>query len=103
MPSSKSSARTYCPRQADKSRGLLDPTYFSGAPVDCDLCGQPIRNGRYFSDCEVPNTEQWGYLCEDCTTSHKIFFGWGIGQLYERLQTSESRWLLVAGFPDTTI
>lgn len=92
------SAEAYCDRCSDLSQAQAHGVYFGGAPDACDACGKDLAAMKYFADCEVAASGAWGYLCPHCVASKRICFGWGRGQLYQRVGNGVTGWLLVAGF-----
>ena len=93
---------TYCEQGMTPPPRGHDPLHFIGIPEACDVCGRDIADGLFFADAEIPASGLWGYLCPACITEQRVRFGWGIGQLYQRESGNPPKWLLVAGYPDTS-
>lgn len=89
----------YCAAHANLALARQYPVYFSGAPECCDACGRSLAAEEFLGDCEIPGQNGWALFCGHCITAHRLTFGWGRGQLYQRVSDEEGEWLLVAGFP----
>lgn len=93
----------YCAAHANLALARQDPMYLSGAPELCDACGRSLSDETFLGDCEVPGSDAWAFFCGSCITAHRLAFGWGRGQLYQRVNDAQGQWLLVAGFAPTEI
>ena len=89
-------------------------------PKACDLCGTPWGDDAFFIDGQTTRTgpmtvhytvigneqvheherksKMWADMCIDCYLREGRGLGWGIGQLYRRVETDDgTNWHLIAG------
>jgi hypothetical protein len=83
---------------ADLAEGKRRDEHFQPAPTNCDYCGKPLAEEKYFIDGRERGSFRWGCMCTDCCESKGEGVGAGNGQLY--LNQKNGGWLLVGGFVD---
>jgi len=54
--------------------------WFGTWPANCDLCGTPLANEKYFVDGSIKG--HWALMCPLCHTIKGCGLGLGRGQLY---------------------